>query len=157
MLETIEYAQIAIRHSGKTSLKNPDCCRCLSPPLLISPSLSFFLSPSDKEAWGFCILRCLICTEGRSCLFSSMQHLRFKILLTTFCCSWAAGYLSPLSEQTRKEQCRRYAGRGTCSSFHPTNKQKGREGDKSSQPFSLSELVNTTLWDFYEAICTNEG
>lgn len=120
----------------------------LSSPSYISNSPSF--SPSDKEAWGFCILCCLICTEGKSCLFSSMQHLWFKILLTTFCCSWAAGYLSPLSEQTRKEQCRRFAGWGTCSSFHPTNKQRGGDGeerDRSSQNFLYQNWL-TQEWSF---------
>lgn len=71
----------------------------LSPCPYTQLSLSLF----DKKAWGFCILCCLICTKGSSCLFSSMQHLWFKILLTTFRCSWAASYLSSQSEQTRKE------------------------------------------------------
>lgn len=143
-----KWSRIATRQCGNSSLENPRLSQ--SPPL---PQIS--LPQPDRRAWGFCSLCCMICTEGRSCLFSSMQHLWFEILLTTLCCSRAAGLsVSPERTWPKEKEQRRAACRPVDPRFFFVPLEHQKMGRGGGQPFLYQHRRGVF---YYEAILSNEG
>lgn len=100
----------------------------------------------------------MICTEGRSCLFSSVQHFCFEILLTTSRRSRAAGLsLSPVSEHDRQRRGKKSTAVGspggsrTLAGSHP-HVSRGADG-RGASSLSTAALRASLLWPFL----SNEG